>query len=583
MNKFKISIIIYLTLLLDVTKINFDTKTKNFFLLHFFKIDIVPLFVTRIFFFFIDFCSLIRYFKFFSNLSDVKQKIIYEFTNKYLSSISSRINELFFALYIIQSDFNHNIKQNKLESKEHKNFYDFIVIGSGPSGAITAHSLKKKGYDVLILEAGKFFEISKSKHPGYEFIKKWSNGGIQTTIFSSMVNYSSGNCFGGGSEINSGLYHFPDEKFIKKMRDKNELDNFDTKIFNKLNKSIMKICNITSNDLSQKISSCKNFILGCKKNDYKIELIPRLYKFENNKLIKNSMTNTFLKEYLDMNGDVSLNTKVDSFSKDKKKWTLKTNKGEFSCNKLFLCCGALKTQELIKNSNNDTKIKLGNFKFHIMTKMIPKFPNSIQDQDNDVHSYQLTNFYPKYISGESTCAKRFIFASLFNDKEAFEDAKLNWQNMSIYHNTFSVGKGNVIKIPFFNNFINSYKISKKNINLFKEASANLAKILFDGGAEYIYLLNKKIIKINKKNYLSIINDIKNVNEFKLSAVHLLGGISFGKNTKFPLDQYGKVKNFEGLYINDSSLINENLLQNPQGTIMVIAYRNIMENISRNFN
>ena len=40
------------------------------------------------------------------------------------------------------------------------------------------------------------------------------------------------------------------------------------------------------------------------------------------------------------------------------------------------------------------------------------------------------------------------------------------------------------------------------------------------------------------------------------------------------DSFGKVGNVDNLYVNDSSLINTNLLKNPQGTIMSIALRNV---------
>ena len=48
------------------------------------------------------------------------------------------------------------------------------------------------------------------------------------------------------------------------------------------------------------------------------------------------------------------------------------------------------------------------------------------------------------------------------------------------------------------------------------------------------------------------------------------------------DSFGKIKEYRNLYINDSSLINNKLLKNPQGTVMSIAYRNI-ENFVKNYN
>ena len=40
------------------------------------------------------------------------------------------------------------------------------------------------------------------------------------------------------------------------------------------------------------------------------------------------------------------------------------------------------------------------------------------------------------------------------------------------------------------------------------------------------------------------------------------------------NSYGKLKLLENIFVNDSSLINTNLLKNPQGIVMTIALRNI---------
>ena len=33
-----------------------------------------------------------------------------------------------------------------------------------------------------------------------------------------MISFSAGNCLGGGSEINSGLFHYPTREFINKWQ-----------------------------------------------------------------------------------------------------------------------------------------------------------------------------------------------------------------------------------------------------------------------------------------------------------------------------------------------------------------------------
>ena len=65
-------------------------------------------------------------------------------------------------------------------------------------------------------------------------------------------------------------------------------------------------------------------------------------------------------------------------------------------------------------------------------------------------------------------------------------------------------------------------------------------------------------------------------------MHLLGGLSFGSYKDCSLDINGKIKNINSnIYVNDSSLITENLLKNPQGAILTIAKNNIDNFISMN--
>ena len=103
----------------------------------------------------------------------------------------------------------------------------------------------------------------------------------------------------------------------------------------------------------------------------------------------------------------------------------------------------------------------------------------------------------------------------------------------------------------------------------------MCKTMFASGAKEIYLPFKNIYTLNSINYHTFINSIKNINEINFSAVHVLGGIKFGESNICEADSFGKIKKYDNLYINDSSLINFPLLKNPQGTVMIIAYRNIL--------
>ena len=70
--------------------------------------------------------------------------------------------------------------------------------------------------DVLLIEKGDWISHFKLKHSGNELLSKWKNGGLTTALGNAKIQYASAECFGGGSEINSGLYHEPDKIFLNR-------------------------------------------------------------------------------------------------------------------------------------------------------------------------------------------------------------------------------------------------------------------------------------------------------------------------------------------------------------------------------
>ena len=59
-------------------------------------------------------------------------------------------------------------------------------------------------------------------------INKYKNGGLTLTFGNTKVNYVEGKCVGGGSEVNSGLYHRLPNEILDNWEKKNKL-SFDRK------------------------------------------------------------------------------------------------------------------------------------------------------------------------------------------------------------------------------------------------------------------------------------------------------------------------------------------------------------------
>ena len=99
----------------------------------------------------------------------------------------------------------NNIKDNSIIDSDH--IYDTIVIGSGPGGSIAAYKLLEKEEDVLLIEKGPNFEPTSIEHHSYTQTKlQFSNEGLNFCYGNIPIIFTEGSTYGGGSEVNSGLY-----------------------------------------------------------------------------------------------------------------------------------------------------------------------------------------------------------------------------------------------------------------------------------------------------------------------------------------------------------------------------------------
>lgn len=98
--------------------------------------------------------------------------------------------------------------------------YDYIIIGSGFGGSVSAMRLAEKGYSVLVIEKGKewknsdFPKTNWSLHKFFWFpLIKWF--GIQQLSFFRKVFILSGTGVGGGSLVYANTHLIPEDSFFE--------------------------------------------------------------------------------------------------------------------------------------------------------------------------------------------------------------------------------------------------------------------------------------------------------------------------------------------------------------------------------
>ena len=98
--------------------------------------------------------------------------------------------------------------------------YDYIIIGSGFGGSVSALRLAEKGYKVLVIEKGKWYKAEDFPKSNWN-LKKWlwfpkvKWHGIMKMSFFRHITIISGVGVGGGSLVYANTLPIPKKAFYK--------------------------------------------------------------------------------------------------------------------------------------------------------------------------------------------------------------------------------------------------------------------------------------------------------------------------------------------------------------------------------
>ena len=98
--------------------------------------------------------------------------------------------------------------------------FDYIIIGSGFGGSVSAMRLSEKGYKVLIIEKGRRWKDEDFPKSNWDIPKflwfPWFNWlGFQKINVFNEVAILSGAGVGGGSLVYANTHMFPPDEFFK--------------------------------------------------------------------------------------------------------------------------------------------------------------------------------------------------------------------------------------------------------------------------------------------------------------------------------------------------------------------------------
>ena len=153
--------------------------------------------------------------------------------------------------------------------------YDYIIIGSGPSGGLLAHNLYKAGAKCLLMEAGKFFRKDTFPRNEADFSAQlYWGGGMEFDEKSKMV-FLRAKVMGGTSIVNQALLNRFDEIAFNDWKTESGVDFFELEKMNSWYDKVENSLKVNTFAKEELNSNAKVFTSACDSLSYRWKYLRR--------------------------------------------------------------------------------------------------------------------------------------------------------------------------------------------------------------------------------------------------------------------------------------------------------------------
>jgi choline dehydrogenase-like flavoprotein len=472
---------------------------------------------------------------------------------------------------------------------------EIAVIGSGPGGAIASALLAEAGYDVILLEEGPFLPLESAVHfSREEIMQKYRSGGLMVSMGKAKVAFIEGRCVGGGSEINSGLYHRTPPEVLDTWSREFGVEALTEAALTPHFEACEQAARVSY--LTEPLPPLSHTLhAGALKMGWSSVEVPRLvrYDMEQNdgggQGRKQSMTVTFIPRYLEAGGRLLPDTWVRSLSRHDGRWHVRAEHVAhdrrlldiaIEAKTVFVACGAIQTPALLRRSGFTHNVG-HTLRFHPMIKVIAQFQHEVNPPGMLDPVHQIKEFEPRFSMGCSISSRPLLALTMMDHPEYLSEVHRHWRHMGIFYVQTTGGLGSVRTLPRYHDPLIHVSFTQTELRDLGEALRRLCECLFAAGAVAIYPAVSGLSVLKSAADLALLPEMIPPKRANLSALHLFSSCPMGeKRDRCAVDSFGKVYGTDQLYVVDASLLCGPTVVNPQGSVMALAHRNTVEFLGR---
>jgi acetylornithine/succinyldiaminopimelate/putrescine aminotransferase/choline dehydrogenase-like flavoprotein len=475
---------------------------------------------------------------------------------------------------------------------------DYLVIGSGPGGAIAARELAQTGKRVLVLEGGPVARREEFTDDAGKSLARWYyEGGTRTALGNVIMPTLQARCLGGGSVFNSAICLRATEDCLDKWQTDHGVEgvspaelapHYDAveklmgvrptqpEVQGRRNEMFQEACNElgwTSEAIKRNENGCKGSgrcLLGCP-NGAKLGTDAR-----------------GIPDVVDAGGRVFTSVMVDrliirdgqvvgaegrvSHPENRER----SHKVTIHADKVIVAAGAINTPVLLRNSGINRAIVGGNLRFHPSGFHMGLFDDKVEPWKGATQGMHCLQFLDEGIKLESLWASPSILAIRFpGSGRTLKRHMANYDRVATWA-TWTSGESSSGTVRAMGGRARiSYNLAEGDIRRLQEANAKLAEMFFAAGAKGVITgLNGSPAVLDDPSQVELIRQATfKASDFPTGSNHVFGTARMGTDPETSVcDHNGAVHGIGNLYVADGSLFPASPGVNPMLTIMALAHK-----------
>ena len=460
-----------------------------------------------------------------------------------------------------------------------------LVIGSGPGGAITAALLAEAGRDVLLVEEGRRLPLESCQPFSMEeMLQKYRYGGLNPALGRPKIAMAEGCCVGGGSEINSALYHRTPEEVLELWRDRYAIRDFGPAEMAPHFRYCEEALSVGLTPGPTPLASRK-LMEGAEALGWRAMETPRAFRYEGGVAedgspvgSRQSMSKTFLPRAFSAGARLTAESRALLLDRQHGRWQAALWQAgaatAVEADSVFVCGGAIETPALLRRSGLTRNVG-DTLAMHPTVKVAARFAEEVNHERLGVPVHQVREFAPRMSLGCSVSSLPHLMLATADYPEQRERIRNEWRQMAIYYAMIAgPALGTVRNLG--GNALVRHRLSTADLRGLSLGLRRLAQVLFAAGARELYPSIGGMPPLRSEDDLSRIPAELPADRTSLMTVHLFASCPMGENRALcAADSFGRVHGAPDLYINDASLLCTAPGVNPQGSIMALARRNTL--------